>query len=224
MAVTIPGSVLSGALRKAGMTQAELARRVHVDKRTVNRWTQDGPSLQGPMARKVEQLLAEVGVELDLAPTCRVFLATPMAALDPGAYGRVRAEAEAVHAALDRAGGPVYWAAGEIDSTDRFEAPDQATGRNWDAIEQCEAFVYFQPYELERATGGLTELGMAIMARKPTTVFAPSEQSLPYMFQRFESAAAQRGVRYRFYPADDALRLLEIHGGELLGLDRLVAA
>ncbi len=44
------------------------------------------------------------------------------------------------------------------------------------------------------------------------------------MLHGFESVAARSGGRYRFHPAADALRLLEIHGGELIGLPALVAA
>lgn len=207
------------------MTQAELARLVHVDPGQVSRWTGDRAPLRGPNADRVADLLRGRGVELEPdQPPCRVFLATPMAALDPDAYEQARADAVAVHAALERAAGATYWAAGGVDSVDRFEAPDLANARNLDALQSCEAFVLHQTGPLDRPTSCLIELGMALARGIPVTVFAPSEADLPFMLRGFEAVAARSGGRYRFHHVDDALRLLDIHGAELLGLSAAVAA
>lgn len=224
MTVTIPGDALRRALEQAGMTQAELARELHYTEAAVSRWRRGSAPLTGSSAEAVLRVLRARGVELELEPRCRVFLATPMAALDPGGYERTRAAAAEVHAVLERVAGSTYWAAGSVGSPDRFEAPDLANLRNLEALQSCEAFVLWQPGPLDRPTSCHIELGMAIARAVPVTVFAPSEADLPFMLHGFEAVAARAGGRYRFHRTGDALRLLEIHGGELLGLDRLVAA
>lgn len=204
------------------MTQAELARRVYADPGQVSRWVKGRTPLRGRYARDVAEVLRERGINIELHSGCRVFLSTPMAALSTDGYGASRAEANAVHGALSAIAAPVYWAAGTIDSADRFEAPDLATERNLAALAECEAFAFFQSCELDRPTSCHIELGYALAFRKPVTVFALDEEALPYMLRRFEIVAARQGGRYRFHPAADAVRLLEIHGAELLGLDAAV--
>lgn len=224
MTVTIAGDTLRRALGRARMTQAGLAREIHVTEAVVSRWATGRVPLRGHSAHAVAVALRDHGVELDLAPGCRVFLTTPMAALDADGYEQARADAEQVHAVLAQIGAPVYWPAGGIGSTDQFEAPDLATERNLEALVECEVFVFLQTQEIHRPTSCHIELGWALALHKPVTVFAPSEESLPYMLRSFETVAARRGGRYRFAPAADALRLLEIHGPELLGIGAAVAA
>lgn len=224
MTATISGDLLRRSLERAHMTQAELARRIHVDPGQVSRWVNGRTSLRGRYARSVAAVLRDRGITVDLSPGVRVFLSTPMAALSAEGYEQHRTEASAVHELLSRIAGPVYWPAGHIDSTDRFEAPDLATERNLSALAECEAFVFLQTDQIDRPTSCYVELGMAIASRKPVTVFAPDEEALPYMLRGFEVIAARRDGRYRFHPAQDAVRLLEIHGVELLGLAEAVAA
>lgn len=222
----IPSSALSGALERVGMSQAELARLVHVDRGQVSRWVNGRVPLRGANADRVVAVLLERGVELkpSTAQPARVFLATPMAALDGPDYEQARDGAAAVAQALARVAGPVYWPGGGIRSVDRFEAPDLATAANLDALERCEAFVLCQLAPLTRPTSCHVELGWALAQSKPVTVFAPDEGDLPYMLHRFEAVADRRGGRYRYVPVDDAVRLLNIHGAELLGLPAAVAA
>jgi hypothetical protein len=164
-----------------------------------------------------------LGITLDLTPQHQVFLSTPMAALASPDYAQARADAEAVAAALNRVAGPVYWPAGGIGTADRFEAPDLATEANLAALEQCGAFVLYQPEPLTRPTSCHVELGMALALDKPVTVFT-ADGCLPYMLNRFEAVAARRGGWYRSYLVGDALRLLDIHGAPLIGLPAAVAA
>lgn len=224
MTPTIAGEILRKALERARMTQAELARRVYVDPGQVSRWCTGRTPLRGRYARAVATVLADHGVEIPLAPTTRVFLSTPMAALGAEGYERQRADATAVYELLTRAAGPVYWPAGAIDSAARFEAPDIATERNLAALAEAEAFVLYQSAPVDRPSSCYVELGWAIASRKPVTVFASSEEDLPYMLRGFEVVAARRDGRYRFHLAADAMRLLKIHGAELLGIDQAVAA
>lgn len=219
MTVTIPGDALRRALERAGMTQVELARELHYTEAAVSRWARGAAPLKGDSADRVVAVLRSHGVDLAAAPTYRVFLATPMAALDAAGYERARAEAEAVHAELERVAGPVYWPASGIGSADLFEAPDLATGRNLVVLNECEAFVFLQTQAIGKRTSCDNEIGRAQALRKPVTVFAPSEDSLPYMLRGYEAVAPRLGERYRFYRSTDALRLLEIHGAELIGLD-----
>jgi transcriptional regulator with XRE-family HTH domain len=224
MTAMISPDELRRALGEARMTQADLARETHFTPVTVHRWATGKAPLRGSTAEAVAAILRAHGVAVGLAPDCRVFLASPMAALDPAGYEQARADAEAVHAALARVAGPVYWPAGGIGSAAGFEAPDLATARNLAALHACEAFVYLQVGRLDRPTSCHIELGWALALGKPVTVLAPSEEDLPYMLRRYEIVAGRDGGWYRFHPVGDALRLLDIHGAELLGLPAAVTA
>lgn len=108
-------------------------------------------------------------------------------------------------------------------SAEQFEAPDIAAGRNVAALTAADAFVYLQLRELARPTSAHVEIGMAIASRKAATIFAPSEDSLPYILRRFAAISGRAGFggRFRFYSirsAADAVRLLTIDGPELIGL------
>jgi len=214
----ISGDSLRRALERAGMTQAELARRMHVDPGVVNRWVRGRVPLRGSYAHSAAGVLRERGVTINADPGCRVFLSSPMASLSADGYEQARVDAGSVHEELTRIAAPVYWPAGEIVAAERFEAPDLATERNLAALRECEAFVFLQTQPVSRPTSCHIELGMAIAMDKPITVFAPSEGDLPYMMRGFDAIAARAGGRYRFHLAPDAVRLLQIHGRELLGL------
>jgi hypothetical protein len=221
---TIPGPLLREWLDTADLSQAQLAKHLHVDAGQVSRWCRDHVPLRGAHAAAVIALMRERGVTVEPpAPGHRIFLSTPMAALDGSSYEADRAAAATVHDALAVIAAPVYWPAGGIGSAQQFEAPDLATDHNLTALGEAEAFVYLQLRTLIRPTSCHVEIGMAIALQIPVTVFAPSEDALPYMLRRFEATASRAGVggRYRFYPVDgaaDAVRLLTIHGPDLLGL------
>lgn len=224
MKAAIPGEQLRQWLTTAGITQAELARRLHVDPGQVSRWCTDKAPLGGKYASNVVALLRERGVHADLPqPSARVFFSTPMAALDPDDYESDRSAANAVFEQLCRVASPVYWGAARIECADQFEAPDLAAGRNLAAFTAADAFVYLQLRELTRPTSAHVEIGMAIASKKAVTIFAPSEDSLPYILRQFEAISGGSGFggRFRFYSihsAADAVRLLTIHGPELIGL------
>jgi len=150
----------------------------------------------------------------------RVFLSTPMAALDD--YQTEHAAARKLFEQLNQLTPPVYWAGEHIESTDQFEAPDLASEKNFTALTFANAVVYLQQGELTHSTSALVELGVALAAKKPITVFAPSEDCLPYALRHFETVSERVGFgRFRFYNApsvDEALRLLTLHGPELIGL------
>lgn len=207
------------------MTQAQLARLLNLDAGQVSRWCNDRTPLRGPYAERVIRTLQDRGVEVSTLPsTTSVFLSTPMASLGTEEYEADRAAANELYMELCRVVAPVYWAAAEIDSVEMFEAPDLAAQRNLVALTEAEAFVYLQLRELIHPTSCHVELGIAIALKKPVTIFAPSEDSLPYTLRRFEAISGQAGLggRFRFYSirsAGDALRLLHIHGHELLGLE-----
>jgi transcriptional regulator with XRE-family HTH domain len=223
MKATIPGERLRQWLVAAHLTQAELARLLSVDPGQVSRWCTGKAAPRPEYADSIVTLVRERGVraELPQAGAC-VFFSTPMAALDTDAYESDRAAANAVYEELRLVGSPVYWAASQIASTDQFEAPDIATERNLAALTAADAFVYLQLRELTHPTSCLVEIGMAIACKKPVTVFAPSEESLPYVLRRFEPISVRAGFgRFRFYSihsAADAVRLLHVHGRELIGL------
>jgi len=73
-------------------------------------------------------------------------------------------------------------------------------------------------------------MGMAIASGKAVTLFAPSEDCLPYILRRFEpisGRAAGLGGRFRFYSirsAADVVRLLAIHGPRLIGMAEVESA
>lgn len=153
----------------------------------------------------------------------RVFLSTPMAALAEEDYETDHSAARKLYDTLIRLAPPVYWAGAAVPATKSFEAPDIATEKNVTALTTASAFVYLQQRELTHPTSSLIELGMALAAKKPVTVFAPTEETLPYMLRRFEATSSDLGLgRFRVYGAgsvDEVIRLLTIHGIELIGLD-----
>lgn len=226
MRTAIPSDSLRQWLGAADMSQAELARLLHVDPGQVSRWCSGKSSLRGEYAANIVRLLQDRGINVELPPpNHRVFLATPMASLESEAYEADRSTATPVFEKLSRIADPVYWAAAGISSAERFEAPDLAAERNLLALIESEAFVYLQLRELIHPTSCHIELGIAIALKLPVTVFAPSEESLPYTLRRFEAISGRSGIggRYRFYAirsAADAVRLLDVHGPQLLGVAR----
>jgi DNA-binding transcriptional regulator YhcF (GntR family) len=151
----------------------------------------------------------------------RVFLSTPMAALAED-YETDRAAARKLFDQLSELTPPVYWAGERIDSADQFEASDIAAEKNFAALTAANAYVYLQLRDLTHSTSALVELGVALASRKPITVFAPTEDCLPYALRHFEAVAERVGFgRFRFYSTPDveeAIRLLTLHGPELIGL------
>jgi DNA-binding transcriptional regulator YhcF (GntR family) len=152
----------------------------------------------------------------------RVFLSTPMAALGPE-YEAEHLAAQTLYEHLGQVAPPVYWAA-QIRSSDQFEASDIAADKNFTALAVANSFVYLQQGALSHPTSALVELGIALATKKPVTVFAPSEGDLPYSLRRFEAVSERSGFgRFRFYSTpsvEEAVRLLTIHGPELIGLGR----
>lgn len=223
MKAAIDGERLRQWLDAAGLTQAELARLLNVDAAQVSRWCTGRAPLRGEYVDRLIELLAERDVQVELPRGTRVFLSTPMAALDNANYEEDRLAATGVYEHLCQIAAPVYWPAAQIASTAGFEAPDLATERNLRALMEAEAFVFLQLRELAHPTSCHVELGMAIAWQMPVTIFAADEGSLPYTLQRFSAIAGRVGMggRYRFYSISssaDAVRLLGIHGAELIGV------
>lgn len=228
--VTVMGASISAEqlrewLSAAHMTQAELARALGVDAGQVSRWCTGKATPGGRYPSRIVDLMRDRGVRSSLADLgFRVFFSTPMAALSAEDYQADRSAAKAVFGELCRIAPPVYWGAAQIASVEQFEAPDIAAERNLVALSTAEAFVYLQLHELDRPTSSHVEIGIAIASRKPVTLFAPSEGSLPYILRRFEPISgrvAGLGGRFRFYSirsAEDAVRLLAIHGPRLIGV------
>jgi transcriptional regulator with XRE-family HTH domain len=225
MGAGISAEQLREWLIAAGMTQAELARVLGVDAGQVSRWCTGKAMPSGRYPSRIVELMRERGVRSSLADLgFRVFFSTPMAALSAEDYETNRAAATTVYGELCRIAPPVYWGAAEVASVEQFEAPDIAAERNLVALSAAEAFVYLQLCELDRPTSSHVEIGMAIASRKAVTLFAPSEDSLPYILRCFEAISGRGtglGGRFRFYnirTAADAVRLLTIHGPRLIGV------
>ena len=151
----------------------------------------------------------------------RVFLSTPMAALGDD-YQTEHTAARTLFDQLRELAPPIYWAGEQIESADQFEASDLAAEKNFAALSAANAFVYLQQREVTHSTSALVELGVALASKKPITVFAPSEDCLPYALRHFEAVAERVGFgRFRFYSTpsvEEAVRLLALHGPELIGL------
>lgn len=224
MRITIHGQQLRQWLEAADLKQSALARLLGVDPGQVSRWCNDKATPQSHHLAHIVELLRGRGIEILLPSSARVFLSTPMAALSADEYETDRTAAQAVFEELSRIAAPVYWGAAQIASVEQFEAPDIAAERNLVALSTAEAFVYLQLRDLVHPTSCHVEIGMAIASRKAVTLFAPSEDSLPYILRRFEPISGQvagLGGRFRFYSirtAADAVRLLAIHGPTLIGL------
>jgi GntR family transcriptional regulator len=151
----------------------------------------------------------------------RAFLSTPMAALAED-YEADHVAARSLFEKLSELAPPIYWAGEQIESTDQFEAPDIAAEKNLAALTAANTFVYLQQRELTHPTSSLVELGVALASKKPITVFAPAEEYLPYALRHFEAVSERVGFgRFRFYSTpsvEEAIRLLALHGPELIGL------
>jgi len=228
---TILGQQLRQWLTAADLTQAELARLLHVDPGQVSRWCTDKAAPRDDHVISIVELLRGRGVQVELSQaSTRVFFSTPMAALDADSYEADRIAAQTVYEELNRIASPVYWGAAQITSADQFEAPDLAAERNLTSLSAAEAFVYLQLRELTRPSSSYVEMGMAIASGKAVTLFAPSEDCLPYILRRFEpisGRAAGLGGRFRFYSirsAADVVRLLAIHGPRLIGMAEVESA
>jgi DNA-binding transcriptional MocR family regulator len=166
-------------------------------------------------------VVGQQGKGLYVRQLYRVYLSTPMAALSKD-YLSDRATAQSFFEQLNELTPPVYWPGENIKSVDQFESSDIAAEKNFAALTVANAFVYLQQSELTRPTSSLVELGVALASKKPITVFAPSEELLPYTLRHFETAARKVGFgRFRFYctsSVEEAVRLLALHGPELIGL------
>lgn len=79
MRAAIPGEQLRQWLATAGMTHAELARRLHVDAGQVSRWCTEKAPLGGKYASNIVALLREQGLEVELPPpgACVLLYACP---------------------------------------------------------------------------------------------------------------------------------------------------
>jgi len=211
-------------LSAAGMTQSALASILHVDATQVSRWCNGRAVPRDDYRKRIEEVFQDRGININFPTTeISVFFSTPMAALCSEEYEQDRSAAQTVYEALCRVAPPVFWAASHIASTEAFEVSDIAAEKNLAALEDADAFVYLQLRELSRVTSSLVETGIALATRKPVTIFGLSEDHLPYILRGF-GAVVDRvpfGGHYRFYKIGSPLevvRLLTIHGRELLGL------
>ncbi len=102
MRATILGQQLRQWLTAADLTQAELARLLHVDPGQVSRWCTDKAAPRDDHVISIVELLRGRGVQVELSQaSTRVFFSTPMAALDADSYEADRIAAQTVYEELN---------------------------------------------------------------------------------------------------------------------------
>lgn len=219
------GEALKKALTEARMSQADLARRLHVDPGQVSRWAR---AKAVPHIDTVGRIEDELGVDLSKpfeasSPDIKLYVSAPITGLTPS---QIPAHHDQVAAVVEAARGhanSLYWPGEPIRSSSDLTATDIATERNMEALSHCTAFLFLQFDEIVRPSGALVELGLALGRRMKTTVIHLESVPVATMLDGFSGVAS----RVRFLPkariyhvesVEQAVDLVRRNGRELLGL------
>jgi transcriptional regulator with XRE-family HTH domain len=219
---------LRQALRGKGMSQAALARELHVDASQVHRWLY-GQAL--PQAKNISLIKTILGVDLSGAfaestPEYELFVSAPISGISsqdvPDHHNAV---AQIVEAAKQHVNG-LIWPGEEIRTAAdrRAAAADVATERNMKSLFGCSAYLYLQFADVVRPSSALVELGFALGRKMKITIIVKRGLTTPYMLSGFGAVAAE----LKFLPktkiynevesAEEAAALVASNGRELLGL------
>jgi transcriptional regulator with XRE-family HTH domain len=221
------GDALRKALEGAGISQAALARELHVDASQVNRWVHDKALPQTDNLQRIEQFL---GVDLATAfnkikPKYELFVSAPISGIAsediPGHHDAV---AKVVAAARQHVN-DLSWPGDRVrTAVDRQTvAPDIATAHNMTEMYGCPAFLYLQFAELIGPSSALVELGFALGRRMKVTIIFKKGLKSPYMLRGFGGVAARLPFLpdtriYEEESAESAAALIASNGRVLLGL------
>jgi transcriptional regulator with XRE-family HTH domain len=219
------GDALRAAIRAAGSSQAELARRLDIDPGQVSRWANDKALPHLRHVRRIEQIL-KVSLADSFAvstPDYELFVSAPITGLALAAVAvHHHAVARVVAAASQHING-VYWAGETIRSVDELAAPDLATERNMKVLASCHAYLYLQFADIIHPSGSLVEFGFALGKRLKTTLIIQRGLPSPFMLEGFGAVAESlsflpKARIYSVTSVDEAVALVARNGRELLGL------
>ena len=133
-----------------------------------------------------------------------VFLASPMASVDSGAYSAERHLVLGVKDALEAKGLSVYCAALSIADTKDFDANRIAMETNWDALRKCKELVLFVPGPLKGPSPSSVwvEIGMALALSMPCSLFVSNSSVLPYVLRQALVEPGGFAIDVSYYDAD----------------------
>ena len=75
----------------------------------------------------------------------------------------------------------IFYAGFEIESADKFDAPENAMATDLDAIASSSAFILYYPEPM--ASSALIELGFALGIKKPIIIITKNRKTLPYLIK-----------------------------------------
>jgi transcriptional regulator with XRE-family HTH domain len=222
---------LRDALEAKGMTQADLARELHIDPGQVSRWVHGKAVPQGQNLRRIAEIL---GVDLSeylmaATPAYELFVSAPVSGIArEEVAGHHNAVAQVVEAARQHVNGLIWPGGRNRDAADvQTVAADIAAEQNMIALFGCQAYLYLQFAEVMRPSSALVELGFALGTKKNVTIIIQRELTNPYLLRGFGSVAN----KLKFLPAarsyevaspDEAAALIKENGRVLLGLAELL--
>lgn len=220
------GDALAAALAAAGITQAELARRLPADAGLVSKWRRNHQTPRPDTIRKIEQILGQrLPPYAQTESDYELYVSAPITGLGSDAIGRHHAQVSRVVAATREHVEEVYWPGQSVLGTDDLVAPDLATERNLKVLAHCAGLLYVQMEEMAGPSSALIELGMAMGRRTRTTMILKRGIRLPFMLRdNFAMIAANlnslpKARVYLVNDVDEATQLVARNGRELLGLN-----
>ncbi len=220
------GDALDQALTDSRMSQADLARALHMNASQVSRWKR-GESV--PNLATVERIEEFLQVDLSLAlkkslPVFELYVSAPITGLSKNEYSQHHETVARVVDELRKQVHSLFWPGETIRHLSELEAPTVATRRNLEALQRSAAFVYLQFAEVRHPTGSLIELGIALALKHKTTLFIQKDLQQAFMLENFGVVAAEVGylpkaVVHRVADAKEACRQIALNGRDLLGLN-----
>lgn len=219
------GDALSAALDAAGMSQADLARKLPADPGLVSKWRRNHQTPRPDTIRKIEQALGQsLASYVEAQSEYELYVAAPITGLANGAISAHHDEVAQVVAATRDHVETVYWPGESILTKDNLVAPDLATERNLRVLAHCAGLLYIQMDEIDGPSSSLVELGIALGRRTKTTMILKRGIRLPFMLRdNFSMIAASltslpKARVYLVNDVDEATSLVSRNGRELLGL------
>lgn len=157
------------------------------------------------------------------APAYELYLSSPITSIPPSKLRSHRAEVEMIAEAVREIVPNLYWPGDVIHSAKDLLAPNRATKRNFERLEDCRGLPYVQMDDTVGPSNCLVELGLALGRRMRTTVILKRDVNRPLMFQGLEAVA--QGFKWlpnvqihEVDSAEDACHLVRANGRSLLGL------
>lgn len=219
--------MLRQALQDVRISQAALARELHVDPSQVNRWV-NGKAL--PHIENVQRIEKILKIDLSEAfarstPDYELFVSAPISGLSDEAIPEHHDSVAKVVTAAEKHVNNLIWPGDRIRTAAdrRTAAADLVTERNMTALFGCPAYLYLQFADVAGPSSAFVELGFALGRKMKITIIIKHGLTSPYMLRGFGAVAASlsflpKARIYEVESPDEAASLIEGNGRELLGL------